>query len=171
MARTNQDISGKNNPMYGTHRVGTTNPNYKNGKTLKIYKCSKCKKEISLNSALYGKGKCGVCSKIGRGGLKKEKNPGWQGGISKQHYPSIFRIIKRKILLRDQNICQGCYKTTNQSLLETGKILSVHHIDYCKHNCEENNLITLCHVCNMRANADRDYWYAFYTYIIEHLTS
>jgi hypothetical protein len=31
----------------------------------------------------------------------------------------------------------------------------------------KNNLITLCKKCNMKANSNRDYWYAFYSYLME----
>lgn len=35
-----------------------------------------------------------------------------------------------------------------------------------KNNCKEYNLITLCMNCNLKANTNIDYWYAYYTYKI-----
>jgi hypothetical protein len=45
--------------------------------------------------------------------------------------------------------------------------IEVHHIEYDRENCKENNLITLCHKCNIEANFNRDYYYAYYSYLIE----
>lgn len=45
----------------------------------------------------------------------------------------------------------------------------VHHIDDNKQNCKKNNLITTCNQCNIKANFNRDYWYAYFTYIVEEI--
>ena len=45
--------------------------------------------------------------------------------------------------------------------------LHVHHINYNKFDNNEYNLITTCCKCNIRANAERNYWFAYYTYIME----
>jgi hypothetical protein len=44
--------------------------------------------------------------------------------------------------------------------------LEVHHIDHCTFNNDKSNLITLCKKCNVKANFDIDYWYAYYSYLI-----
>lgn len=54
---------GRKNPMFGVHRFGKKNPNYKDGITLKKYYC-KCGREIAYSTFLYGGGKCRVCSKL-----------------------------------------------------------------------------------------------------------
>ena len=36
-------------------------------------------------------------------------------------------------------------------------------------NCQEDNLIVTCTKCNALANANRDYWYAYFTYLMEQL--
>lgn len=46
-------------------------------------------------------------------------------------------------------------------------ILTVHRIDYYKANCSENNLITLCSSCNIRANYERDKLGKLYKHSIE----
>jgi hypothetical protein len=158
------DFSGKKNPMFGTHRFKTKNPNYKNGKCLKRYFCISCDKEISLTSACYGSHKCVTCIKIGRKGKKGKLNPNWQDGITKYKYSSLFNnYLKLKIRTRDNFTCQHCgIKEKN-----CYRKLDVHHIDYNKENCKEDNLITLCWNCNIKANFDRDYWFAYYTYLMK----
>ena len=80
-------------------------------------------------------------------------------GISFEYikYPYEFYLIRKNILERDEYVCQKCKKIGN----------CVHHIDYNKQNCENYNLITLCNGCNTKVNFNRDYWYAYFTYIME----
>jgi hypothetical protein len=94
--------------------------------------------------------------------ISGKNSPNWQGGISKLPYSFNFTIrLKIKIRKRDNFTCQGCGITEK----EHGKTLTVHHIDYNKFNCQEINLITTCISCNTKANSNRDYWFAYYTYI------
>jgi predicted transcriptional regulator len=89
---------------------------------------------------------------------KKEKNNRWLGGLSYIDYPRKWFIkIRESIRKRDNYKCQLCNKK--------GK--HVHHIDYNKNNCKENNLITLCLSCHLTTNSNRDYWFAYFTYIME----
>jgi len=96
-------------------------------------------------------------SKTMKGKLTGDKHPAWQGGISqkykkgyKNRYPAKFNgQLKRQIIARDNNICQRC---------GTIKDLTVHHIDYDKHNCTEENLITVCRSCNGKFNVHRKRW-------------
>ena len=57
--------------------------------------------------------------------------------------------------------------TEEEHLSVYGRVLDVHHIDYNKMNINPKNLICLCHKCNLRANFRRDYWFAYFNYIIE----
>jgi len=78
-------------------------------------------------------------------------------------YPSTFTDeLKNLIRKRDNYICQNCGMTEEEHLIVIGKVLTVHHIDYNKQNCDKPNLITLCNQCNLRANANRDYWTKIY---------
>jgi hypothetical protein len=52
--------------------------------------------------------------------------------------------------------------TQEEHLIVIGRILTIHHIDYNKKNCKEENLITTCLWCNTRANFNRTYWQKFY---------
>jgi hypothetical protein len=86
------------------------------------------------------------------------KNPCWQGGISFEPYSPQFNILfRKKILKRDQCTCQLCRKKPQDI-----RKLHPHHIDYDKKNCEEDNLITLCHSCHSKTNHNRQYWMNYF---------
>ena len=77
-------------------------------------------------------------------------NPNWKGGITILPYHWTFnKQLKQKIKQRDNYTCQLCF---------TNKNLSIHHIDYNKKNSNENNLITLCRICNPSCNSNRNYF-------------
>ena len=40
----------------------------------------------------------------------------------------------------------------------------IHHIDYDKKNCNENNLITLCLRCHRKTNANRRFWQYYFNF-------
>jgi len=114
-------------------------------------KCKICEKSLTNYNAIYCKKHYGVL-------LKLDKNPMWHGGISFEPYTIAWtKILKNTIRERDNYNCVICNKY--------GK--DVHHIDYNKENCEKDNLITLCHKCHIKTNFNRDYWYAYFTYIME----
>jgi hypothetical protein len=96
------------------------------------------------------------------GGRKGENNGNWKGGNSLEDYPIEFFRIRNQIKERDDYQCQNCNKLENAELEEIGKGLSVHHIDYDKQNCDPENLITLCNICNSKVNANRSYWKKFF---------
>lgn len=87
----------------------------------------------------------------------------------KDYYPSVFYKLRGRIKERDNYTCQNCGMNENDhfKIMEFG--LNIHHINYNKENCNERNLITVCHSCNSKANKDRDYWFAFYTYKMEEI--
>ncbi len=90
-----------------------------------------------------------------------DNNPAWQGGISFEPYsPEFNEALKRRTREQDGNVCQ--YPECNKTEEENGRKLDVHHIDYNKQNCADDNLITLCNGCNSRVNANRDYWTKFF---------
>jgi hypothetical protein len=78
---------------------------------------------------------------------------------NRSKYSYAFYRIKKQIRMRDHRRCQSCDITG----------YDVHHIDYNKNNNIVNNLITLCHKCNIKANSNRDYWYAYFIYIMQDL--
>ena len=86
----------------------------------------------------------------------------WLGGSSFDPYSFEFtKRLKNKIKERDGNECK------NPFCLKVCKILTIHHIDYNKQNCDPNNLITLCNSCNGKANYNRECWKKIYDEVIE----
>lgn len=125
---------------------GKNHPNFKKG----LPRCIDCKKEICR-----GHKRCWSCyvkwSQI------PEHNPAHINGNSHLPYPPEWHQIRKIIRQRDKYRCIIC--------LKFGKI--VHHIDYNKKNCEENNLITLCIKHHIITNSNRDYWYAYFLHKME----
>ena len=114
-------------------------------------------------------------TKIKNGDSVGEKNPmygrrgpdapAWMGGLTQILYGYNFtKSLKRKIKERYNYTCQLCKITDEEHIKKDGlsRGLSVHHIDYNKNNCREDNLITLCHGCNSKANFGRDTWISFF---------
>jgi DNA-directed RNA polymerase subunit RPC12/RpoP len=135
-------------------------PKYKDGISLKKANCIDCGKEVSDCRHK----RCQKCHQeyvtlliIDKKLLKGKNHPNWHGGISKYGYPYIFNLeLKESIRKRDGYICQLCNK----------KAKHVHHIDYNKQNCKKNNLITLCHKCNIRVNYNRSNWIKYFKKLI-----
>ena len=156
------------NPMLKL--IGKLNPNYKHGETLKKHYCKDCKTvEINYDTFANGEGRCKHCARIEQ--YKDPSNhPNWQEGISFEPYTREFNVsLKESIRKRDNYECKYCGKTEKQEIIETNKVLSVHHIDYDKQNCNDINLISLCISCNVKANKNRDFWFAYFTEVISGL--
>ena len=84
-----------------------------------------------------------------------------------QVYPNIFNWeLKEKILYRDNWKCTECGITYRENQLISSRGLSIHHIDYNKQNCNEDNLISLCSSCHGRTNYNRDKWKKHFKEII-----
>mgnify|MGYP001167295144 CR=1 FL=1 len=153
--------AGKNNGMFGKKRRDLAKRNKLNRKHPMNF-CPDCGKEIQ-----HGYKHCRKHSSIAQRGQKRPKqsvamtgknNPGYIHGEGKFPYPMKFnKKLKEQIRKRDNYKCQICGKKGNH----------VHHIDYDKNNCNPNNLIVLCHDHHMKTNFNRDYWFAYFTYIME----
>jgi hypothetical protein len=130
--------------------------------------CSYCKKELDIlpcMDRLYDDHFCkgtDCMAKWKEENVKGDANPNWKGGISYEPYPPIFadKRFKAGIRERDNFTCQ------NPQCSGVDSVLTIHHIDYRKENCEPENLITLCRACNSFANKDRSFWQAGYEAII-----
>ena len=174
------------------HKSGKEASNYKGNKavTRKIHYCivPGCNHKICYINWLYGNKRCSSCGAkerlknpknhpmfgirfFGKDNpnfdnhkLAKENNPNWLDGIDKLGYSFEFNNkLKEQIRKRDNYICQKCgVKQENYY-----RKLDVHHIDYDKDNLNEINLISLCSSCNLEANFNRDYWYAYFMYILK----
>ena len=160
--------------------IKKNNPFYKNGKSFNN-RCIDCNKKIS-----YGGTRCRSCSskfnwkkykkyKVmntkeakrkrieNRRSYKGKNHPNWQGGISKEPYPFEFNeALKYQIRYRDNFTCQLCGMIEEEHIIIFGKVLIIHHIDYNKMNCKEENLITTCNYCNSRVNFNRKHWTKYF---------
>jgi len=130
-------------------------------RTGKKDKCAQCGKTIYVQPNVKQKFCSLNCSqKYQKESFLGDKNPAWIDGRSFEPYTSEFYKKRLKILKRDDFTCKKCgLKIEKQS---PTVFISVHHIDYNKKNNKEENLITLCNICNTKANKKRDYWKAFY---------
>jgi len=87
-------------------------------------------------------------------------NANWRGGISFEKYPREWNEKLRTLVReRDRYTCQLCGEKQGD------KALCVHHIDYNKHNCSPDNLISLCHLCHIKTNYKRPNWNSFFVSI------
>jgi len=164
-----------NNPNFGNHKLaGKNHWNYIDGRKLIKHYCVEidCNNRISYNNWKYGQGRCQSCAskrtwqisdKIKNRNYLDKNNPNYVDGRSNKPYPLEFNDkLKFKIRKRDNYTCQKCGITEEEHLIVYGKVLSIHHIDYNKQNCEETNLTTLCNECNNRVNFNRKYWNKFF---------
>ena len=152
-------MQGENNPFYGkTHSdeflrkitirmTGDNNPQ----------KTEEARRRVSEQST--GHIVSEEVKKILSEQKKGDKNPSWNGGSSFEVYGQEFnKALKEEIRKRDGYICQVCLKP--QCKLK--KKLDVHHIDYDKKNCSEDNLISLCKSCHTRTNGNREQWQSIF---------
>jgi len=113
---------------------------------------------VGEGNPFYGKTHSDVFGEWKSNSQLGDKNNMWCGGISFESYPIEFNpVLKRKIRKRDNQTCVICGK----------KGRTVHHIDYDKTNCDENNLITTCRRCHGKTNQNRDYWQSFLSNIVK----
>ena len=94
----------------------------------------------------------------------KEKNPQWKGGISKLPYSIEFnKQLKYKIKERDKYTCQICNIIIKNNMVNNKIQLIIHHINYDKQNCNEDNLISLCNSCHGKTTTEnRQYWKEYF---------
>ena len=85
--------------------------------------------------------------------LNGSKNPLWRGGVSFDPYPVGWTtLLRRTIRKRDDYTCALCGD------IQSERQHDVHHINYNKKDVRPENLITLCTVCHLKTNDDREYW-------------
>ena len=118
-------------------------------------KCLVCDVEYFIAKS---KVKSKFCSVKCRSKFVSGKNShSWIDGRSFEPYDEKFnKKLKEKIRKRNNYICQSC------GILENGRKLTIHHIDYNKKNNKSNNLIALCVGCNSKVNFDRDDWTKYF---------
>lgn len=88
-----------------------------------------------------------------------ENHYNWHGGASFRPYGEDFDSTLRKLVRqRDNHQCQLCHEFQSND----GEELSVHHIDYDKSNSHPSNLVSLCRMCHIKTNHNREHWKAHF---------
>ena len=147
-------------------RSGENNGMWKDGITLRRIYCKTCGKSLTNYRSEYCQRCCLLGSKNHRYGIHEygKEASNWQGGISFEPYPPSFnQQLKDRIRVRDNFICQKC----GVPELECDRRLDIHHIDYDKNNCKDDNLLSLCHKCNTNVNANREYWTNYFQCLLQ----
>lgn len=141
------------------HKGTNCGKTYKDGRTNKRYYCIDCGKKISN----YQHKRCKQC-------FQDEKlHSNWLGGISKLPYSFKWtKELKEQIRKRDNYLCKICHKHQINDLKQFKKKFPIHHIDYNKKNCSEDNLITLCKSCHHKTNKNRNYWRTYLKWLLTH---
>lgn len=88
--------------------------------------------------------------KIMREKMLGENNHSWKGGTSWEKYCPVFsdKEFREYIYWRDNNTCQLCGCTKQLSYKLFGRMLSIHHINHNKKDCDPSNVILVCSRCN-----------------------
>jgi len=155
------------NPQFG--KKGELSPVWTGGKESRKRFCTDCHKELNMSACYDGDKRCKSCA---HKELYKDpsNHPNWLGGLSRLPYTIEFTAsLKESIRDRDGHKCQYCGKTEEQEIKDYNKALAIHHIDYDKENCLDTNLISLCCECNTKANKNRDYWFAYFSEVVNGL--
>ena len=139
--------SGKDHPSYGKPRPDVQKRMKENNPMFNPVSVEKCKQTTLKNGPYVG-----------------PRSSNWKGGIGRRKgsYPYTFSTkLKDKIKARDNYECQ------NPTCTKKDDVMTIHHIDYDKFHNEETNLITLCRVCNSKANYNKSFHIQFYNYVME----
>lgn len=144
------------NALYASkQRIGENNPAFKeNVKSV----CLGCNKEFLYNRSGMQKDSVRKFCSINCFRGNQDKND--KTTAQKNPYPKEFRKIKKYIREKYNNVCLLC---GNEDEVK----LSVHHIDYNKNNCCEQNLIPLCRSCHGHTNSnDQHFWRTVFSVIL-----
>lgn len=154
--------SGNKNPMFGKKHSDITKEKIKQ-KAIGRKLSEEHRKKISIGGkGLKRSEQTKMRISIARKGKPQpwnigDKNSSWRGGISFEKYSIYWTdTLKRSIRERDNYVCQVCSKLQGEIAHD------VHHIDYIKHNCNPDNLITLCKSCHSKTNHRRDFWKEYF---------
>jgi len=134
---------------------GKNASNYIDGRSLKTKRCPICNKKLKSYQSKH----CRKCADYLHSLMMKGNKSALIHGKCYLPYSSDWKFIRESIRKKYNNKCVICNK----------KAKDVHHIDYNKQNCKEDNLILLCHSHHCKTNTSRDYWFAYFNYIKENI--
>ncbi len=134
-------------------------------------KCDNCGKNILIPEWRIKRDKNHFCSQSCNNKFRVGKlGRNYINGSSFIDYPIEFNSkLKDKIKERDDNMCVLCGLDRKNHKGKYHRDLIIHHIDYNKKNCKENNLISLCLKHNSKVNkiSARKNWIKCFKTIIE----
>lgn len=156
--------TGKNNHFYGKHhaeetkkKISTANKGLLLGNKNPRYGI-RLSNEAKLHQSIMMKGR-----------FTGKNAPNWQGGISFGKYcPKFDKNLKERVRSFFNHECVLCGKSRE----DNGQNLSVHHVNYDKMLCCNDNIIqfvALCINCHTKTNHNRNYWEKVLTIIIHEI--
>jgi hypothetical protein len=160
MAEKKKGINKSNNPNFARRSVEMT------GKTKytseHFAKMAKTKSGRSKETHAYIKSQA---EKI-TGRYTGANSFSWIDGRSFVPYTKEFNEnMKKRIKERDGYACQCCgmNEEKHRIVSKSRSGLDIHHIDYTKKHTYDDNLVAVCHICNIKSNSNREFWQRFYT--------
>jgi len=119
------NFKGKNNPMYGVHRFGKKNPNYKDGRSLIKAHCIDCGKELKS----IKNNRCMACNKLY---LKIKYSGEGNPRFGKKLTTSVREKISKSLVGKYSGENSPNFKTGKPKCIDCGKILSNYGRTRCK---------------------------------------
>lgn len=167
LKKRNEKTNIKQGTVYG--KLTVLEYSYSGNDGRKYYKCKcKCGTIVNVRGSYLKNGNtksCG-CLRTDIASQKGEKHPSWKGGISYEPYCMLFNAeFKKRVRDFWNNTCIECGKTEK----ENGKKLCVHHVNFDKQTCCNDNkplFVVLCASCHSKTNSNREYWEKKYTKFI-----
>lgn len=128
--------------------------------TSRIISCPQCGIEFKMYQYRIKASKKVFCSKACFRKYNQGKNHFWyRDGISGwRHYPKEFKQVRNTIRQRDNYKCKLCGVPEEECI----ERLSVHHINYNKHDLRSENLISLCKSCHAKTGKNREEWIRYF---------
>ena len=171
--------NGKNHPNYGLLRSEETKQKISEAKKggelseehkRKIGEAHKGKHRTEKQKQRISEAKKGI--KNPNYGVNGENASNWKGGISFEPYcPKFNNNFKERVREFFGRCCYVCGK--NEA--DNGGKLSVHHVNYQKSACCEEDVkplfVPLCASCHAKTHYDREYWEEFFTESLMFLTN
>ena len=163
-------IHGHNEIIY-IIKKGKNNPNYnfkidqfvKDNQGKHFCKCGCCE-EIVIKRDHYS---TGIPKYIHGHNMKTKDHWNWKCGLSFEIYPKEFNNQLKKLIRIKYNNCDyisGIHK----NICNPYRKLDIHHINYDKKNCDENNLIPLSRSNHTKTGINRQFWNRLFIYALEY---
>jgi len=147
-----------------SHIKGKEHHSYTTGITLVKHYCVDCLEKDIFTEITCQAERCVDCAReLHSRNFSGENHPNYIDGRSNEEYPKEFNDkLKEQIRERDNYTCQKCGMIEEEHKTLFNQVLLVHHIDFNKKNCKEENLTVLCCRCNSEVNYNREYWQKYF---------